>query len=122
MRKHIVTLAGLALALAFIFVFFYGRYESKPLDVVAPRVGLKAADLVAMVPRIASQSGATMGTSRRVVYLMACSGVPTSANLEAQATLAAAIADKQRLTPREAAKTVLGAMRSVDGAAALKGC
>jgi hypothetical protein len=122
MRKHVATLTALALVLAFLVVFFVGRYESKPLHVVAPRVGLTADQLLAMVPRIASQSGATLGTSRRVVYLMACSGVPNSANLEAQALIAADIAEKQRVTPREAAKSVLAEMRATNGAATLKDC
>lgn len=122
MRKHVATLAGLALALAFVVLFFHGRKESKPLDLVATRVGLKADDLVAMAPRISSQTGATVGTSRRLIYLMACSGATTGATLEAQARLAADIAEKQRMTPREAARTVLSAMPSPDGAAALHDC
>lgn len=122
MYKHIATYGGLALALAFVVVFFNGRRESKPLDLVATRVGLNAADLVAMAPRISSQTGATMGTSRRVVYLLACSGVPTRANLETQATLAAGIAEKQRLTPREATQTVLSAMPLSGGATVLRDC
>ena len=122
MRKHLATMAGLALALAFVVLFFQGRYESKPLSVVAPRVGLKADDLLAMAPRIASQTGATLGTSRRLVYLMACSGVPTSATLEAHAKQAADIAEQRRLTPREAATSVLNEMRSTDGASTLRDC
>ena len=122
MRKHIATFAGLVLALAFVFLFFYGRSESKPLDVVATRVGLKVDDLVAMAPRISSQTGATMGTSRRVVYLMACSGVATGATLEAHAKLAADVAEKQRLSPREATKTVLRTMQISDEAASLRDC
>src|SRR5829696_503892 len=59
MGKHFATFAGLALALAFVVVFFNGRYEAKPLSVVAPRVGLQVDDLLAMVPRVASQTGAT---------------------------------------------------------------
>ena len=122
MRKHLATMAGLALALAFVVLFFEGRYESKPLSVVAPRVGLKADDLLAMAPRIASQTGATLGTSRRLVYLMACSGVPTSATLESHAKQAADIAEQRRLTPREAATTVLNEMRSTEGASTLRDC
>lgn len=122
MRKHLATMAGLALALAFVVLFFQGRYESKPLSVVAPRVGLKADDLLAMAPRIASQTGATLGTSRRLVYLMACSGVPTSTTLEAHAKQAADIAEQRRLTPREAATTVLNEMRSTEGASTLRDC
>jgi hypothetical protein len=122
MSKHFATLAGLAVALAFVVVFFNGRYEAKPLSVVAPRVGLQVDDLLAMVPRVASQSGATLGTSRRLIYLMACSGVPTSANLEAHAKQAADIAEQRRLTPREAATTFLREMKIAGGAAALSDC
>ena len=122
MRKHIATLAGLALALAFVVVFFSGRYESKPFNTVATRVGLKPDELLAMVPRISTQSGATIGTSRRVVYLMACSGASTAATLEANAILAANIAEKQRVTPREATRTVLGAIPAPAGLAALREC
>jgi len=122
MRKHLATMAGLALALAFVVLFFHGRYESKPLSVVAPRVGLKVDDLLAMAPRIASQTGATLGTSRRLVYLMACSGVPTSTTLEARAKQAADLAEQRSLTPREAATTVLHGMRSTEGASTLRDC
>ena len=122
MRKHLATMAGLALALAFVVLFFHGRYESKPLSVVAPRVGLKVDDLLAMAPRIASQTGATLGTSRRLVYLMACSGVPTSTTLEAHAKQAADLAEQRSLTPREAATTVLHGMRSTEGASTLRDC
>jgi hypothetical protein len=121
-RKHMTTLAGLALALAFVFLFFQGRPASKPLQVVAMQLGFSADELLAMGPRIASQTGATVGTSRRVVYLLACSGVPTRMNLEAQATLAADIAEKQRVTPREAATTVLSSMPTADAAQALRDC
>ena len=122
MRKHLATLAGLALALAFVVLFFHGRNESQPLSVVAPRVGLKADDLLAMGPRIASQTGATLGTSRRLVYLMACSGVPTSTTLEAHAKQAADISEQRKLTPREAATAVLNEMRATDGASTLRNC
>jgi len=122
MSKHFATVAGLALALAFVVMFFNGRYEAKPLSVVAPRVGLQVDDLLAMVPRVASQTGATLGTSRRLIYLMACSGVPTSANLEAHARQAADIAEQRRLTPREAATTVLKEMKVAGGATALSDC
>jgi len=122
MRKHLATVAALALAFAFVVLFFQGRYESKPLSVVAPRVGLKVDDLLAMAPRIASQTGATLGTSRRLVYLMACSGVPTSTTLEAHAKQAADLAEQRHLTPREAATTVLHEMRSAEGASTLRDC
>ena len=122
MSKHLATLAGLALALAFVVLFFHGRAETKPLSEGAPRVGLKVDDLLAMAPRIASQTGATLGTARRLVYLMACSGVPTGSNLEAHAKQAADISEQRRLTPREAATTVLNEMRSTDGASTLRDC
>ena len=122
MRKHFVTFGALALVVAFAALFFSGRRESQPLEVVASRVGLSAEDLTAMVPRISSATGATMGTSRRVVYLMACSGVPKGVAFEGHATHAAGIAEKQRVTPREAATTVLNAMKSVDGSAVLSNC
>jgi len=120
--KHLATLAGLALALAFVLVFFAGRRPVYDLDEIAPRVGLKAADLVAMAPRIASQTGATLGTARRVVYLMACSGVPAGPELEVQAPRAAEAAAKRSLTPREATKTILSAMPKADGDSALRDC
>ena len=101
---------------------FSGRYDSKPLNVVATRVGLSSDDLVAMIPRISSQTGATLGTSRRVIYLMACSGVPTGSTLEAQALLAANIAEKRGVTPREATQSVLSAIPAPQGIAALREC
>ena len=122
MRKHLATFAGLALALAFVVVFFAGRRPAYELDEIAPRVGLKAADLVAMAPRVASQTGATLGTARRVIYLMACSGLPAGPELEVQATRAADVAEKRSLTPREATKSVLSAMPKTDGETALRDC
>jgi protein-disulfide isomerase-like protein with CxxC motif len=122
LRKHFATLVGLVFVAVFIVIFLNGRRESKPLHVVATRVGLKADDLAAMVPRISSQTGATIGTSRRLVYLMACSGVPTGATLEAQTMLAAGVAEKQGVTPREAATSVLGAMPGTAGVTALRDC
>ena len=98
--KHVFSVAGLGLALLFVVVFFTGRIDSKHLTLVAPRVGMQAEELGALVPRIAAQTGATVGTSRRVVYLLACSGIPTSATMEARAREAAAITEKQRLTAR----------------------
>ena len=77
--KHVFSVAGLGLATAFVVVFFTGRIDSKHLTVVAPRVGMQADELYALVPLVASRTGATAGTSRRVVYLLACSGIPTSA-------------------------------------------
>jgi len=122
MRKHLATVMGLLLAGAFVVVFFLGRRQSFGLDEVAPRVGLQPADLIAMAPRIASQTGATLGTARRVIYLMACSGVPLGHELEQQATRAAEVAEKRSLTPREATRSVLAAMPSVQGADALRDC
>jgi hypothetical protein len=122
MSKHLATLAGLALSLAFVILFFHGRTQSKPLSEIAPRVGLQVDELLAMAPRIASQTGATLGTSRRLVYLMACSGVTTGSTLEAHAKQAADISEQRRLTPREAATTLLNEMRSTDGASTLRDC
>ena len=116
MRKHIASIAGLLLVALFVVVFLSGRREAKPLDLVAGQLGLRSDDLAAMVPRISSQSGATTGTSRRLVYLMACSGATTGATLEAQATLAATVAEQRGMTPREAATAVLADM-SPDGRA-----
>jgi hypothetical protein len=105
--KHIFTVVGLGMAGVFVAVFFTGRMNSRQLDVVAPRVGMKAEALNALAPRISSQTGATMGTSRRVVYLLACSGVPTRETMESQAIVAALMTEKKRLTAREATKHVL---------------
>ena len=71
MYKHAATVGGVALSVLFVVVFFAGRAETKHLTEVAPRVGMNADDLLAMAPRVASQTGATLGTSRRVVYLLA---------------------------------------------------
>jgi len=114
--KHVFSVAGLGLAAAFVVVFFTGRIDSKQLTVVAPRVGMQSEELDALVPRVAAQTGATAGTSRRVVYLLACSGIPTSATIEAKALEAAAITEKQRVTARQATVAVLSG-RSVEGPA-----
>jgi hypothetical protein len=66
------------------------------------------AELLAIGPRVASQTGATLGSSRRVVYLLACSGLATRETLEAQAAQAGARVVKDRLTDREAVAAVLG--------------
>ena len=115
MYKHAATVGGVALSVLFVVVFFAGRAETRHLTEVAPRVGMNADDLLAMAPRVASQTGATLGTSRRVVYLLACSGMPSRNTLEEQATLASALAKKQRLSDREAVRAVL--TQGVDGAA-----
>ena len=80
--KHVFSVVGLGFALLFVVVFFTGRIDSKHLALVAPRVGMQVDELGALAPRIASQTGATVGTSRRVVYLLACSGVPDRATME----------------------------------------
>jgi hypothetical protein len=122
MRKHLATIAGLVLACAFVVVFLLGKRQAFALEEIAPRVGLKPDDLLAMAPRVATQTGATLGTARRVIYLMACSGLPKGTAFEAQATRAAAVAEKRSLTPREATKTVLNEMPSARGDDALRDC
>jgi protein-disulfide isomerase-like protein with CxxC motif len=120
--KHVFSVVGVGLAAVFVAVFFTGRVDSKHLTVVAPRVGMHADDLNALVPRIASQTGATLGTSRRVVYLLACSGVPTAATIETQARQAALITARQRMTTRQAAVTVLSGTPSESSGSPLKDC
>jgi protein-disulfide isomerase-like protein with CxxC motif len=122
MYKHIATAAGIALSVLFVVVFFVGRAETKHLTELAPRLGMSYNDLVELAPRVASQTGATLGTSRRVVYLLACSGLPTRSTIEEQATLAGALAKKERLSDREAVIAVL--TQGVSGAATgnLKDC
>lgn len=105
--KHLFSVAGLGLAAAFVVVFFTGRVDSKHLTTVAPRVGMEPAELDAMVPRIAARSGATTGTARRVVYLLACSGIPTSRTIEEKALEAANITETRRMTARQATVAVL---------------
>ena len=120
--KHVFTIVGLGLATVFVVVFFTGRIDSKHLTHVAPRVGMHPDALDALVPRIAAQTGATLGTSRRVVYLLACSGLPTPATMENQAREAASITERQRLTAREAAATVLSGNRTQTTEGPLKDC
>ena len=122
MVKHITTVAALGLAAAFVVVFFVGRSESKQLVDVAPKVGMSHEELLAMGPRIASRTGITLGSSRRIVYLLACSGLSSKAALEQQVTQAGGLAKKERLSDREA---VIAVLAQVDGSAAadaLKGC
>jgi len=120
--KHVFSVAGLGLAAAFVVVFFTGRIDSKQLTVVAPRVGMHADELDALVPRVAAQTGATAGTSRRVVYLLACSGIPTSATIEAKALEAAAITERQRVTARQATVAVLSGGSFEGPSGPLKDC
>ena len=122
MVKHIATVAGVGLAVAFIAVFFVGRTETKHLTEVAPRVGMSYDDLMAMGPRVATQTGVTLGSSRHVVYLLACSGLASKATLEAQALQAGTIARQQRLSDREAVGAVLAQAGNGAGVDSLKGC
>ena len=122
MIKHIATVAGVGLAVAFVAVFFVGRTESKHLTEVAPRVGMSYDDLMAMGPRVASQTGVTLGSSRRVVYLLACSGQSNKSMLEAQAVQAGTLAKQQRLSDREAVSAVLAQAGGGPVTESLKGC
>lgn len=105
--KHVFSVVGLGLAAFFVVVFFTGRIDSKQLPSVAPRVGMQPQELDDIVARISSRTGATVGTSRRVVYLLACSGMPTRSTMESQALAAADITEKQRMTAKEATMLVL---------------
>jgi hypothetical protein len=105
--KHVFSVVGLVFAILFVVVFFTGRIDSKQLPSVAPRVGMQPHELDAIVARISSRTGATVGTARRVVYFLACSGVPSRATMESQALQAADITEKQRLTAKEATSLVL---------------
>ena len=120
--KHIFSVVGVGFALLFVVVFFTGRLDSKHLALVAPRVGMHVDELGALAPRIASQTGATVGTSRRVVYLLACSGVPNRATMEDRAREAAAITEQRRLTAREAAVLVLAGQSRENQGSPLKDC
>ena len=120
--RHVFTVIGLGFAALFVVVFFTGRLDSKHLALVAPRVGMHVDDLTALAPRIASQTGATIGTSRRVVYLLACSGVPDRSNMEERAREAAAITEKRSLTAREATVLVLAGQSKESEGSPLKDC
>ena len=122
MIKQIATVAGVGLAVAFLVVFFFAKPDSMELVDVAPRVGMSHEELLAIGPRVASHSGATLGTSRRVVYLLACSGLVNRQTLEEQATQASTKALKERLSDREAVVALLSTRVAGGGAANLKGC
>jgi hypothetical protein len=122
MYKHIATVVGIGLSVLFVVVFFAGRAETRHLAEVAPRVGMNYDDLLAMAPRVASQTGVTLGTSRRMVYLLACSGLPTRNTLEEQATLAGSMARQQRLSDREAVSAALSRSGHLAGTEKLKDC
>ena len=120
--RHVFSVVALGAAAAFVVVFFTGRIDSKHLNAVAPRVGMQPEALNALVPRVSSQTGATTGTSRRVVYLLACSGVPTHATMEAKAIEAAAITEQRRVTARQAALVVLSGAPGGTEASPLEDC
>jgi len=123
MFKYLGTIGGLGLAVAFVVVFFIGRTESKQLTDVAPRIGMTYDELMAMGPRIAAATGVTLGTSRHVVYLLACSGLSSKARLEEHAMQAGRLSKERYLSDREAVSAVLQALDS--GAAVgprLKAC
>jgi hypothetical protein len=122
MIKHIATVTGIGLAVAFVAVFFTGRTDTKHLTEVAPRVGMSYDDLMAIGPRVATQTGVTLGTSRHVVYLLACSGQASKATLEAQAVQAGTLAKQRRLSDREAVREVLAQAAGGQGPESLKGC
>lgn len=122
MIKQIATVAGVGLTVAFVVVFFFAKPVSMELVDVAPRVGMSHEELLALGPRVASHSGATLGSSRRVVYLLACSGLVSRQTLEEQATQASTKAVKERLSDREAVVAVLSTRVAGGGAANLKGC
>jgi hypothetical protein len=122
MSKYLLPLIGLALAVAFVVIFFLGRAETKQLDEIAPRLGMSHSALLEMGPRIAQTSGATLGTARHVVYLLACSGLANASTLESQAMRASSLAQKQRLSDREAVVSVLAQNGGNVSSANLKGC
>ena len=125
MFKHIATVGGVGIAVAFVVVFFAGRAQTRHLAEFAPRVGLSHEELLALGPRVAARTGATLGSSRRVVFLLSCTGLATRATLEVQANQAASLAFKERLTDREAVSAVLIQASPASAATAverLKGC
>jgi hypothetical protein len=122
MVKYVATLVGLGLAVAFVVVFFAGRAQTRHLSEFAPKVGLSYDELMAMGPRVASSTGVTLGTSRHVVYLLACSGLSGSTTIESHAAQASTLAKRQRLSDREAVGAVLSTVSSGAGPANLKDC
>jgi len=120
MIKHIATVTGMGIAVAFVAVFFLGNNETKNLGEVAPRVGMSYGDLMSMGPRVASHTGTTLGTSRRIIYLLACSGQASETSLERQANQAGTLAIQRRLSNREAVIEVL--TQGGAGAVNLKDC
>ena len=122
MVKHIATVIGVGLAVAFVVVFFIGRTESRHLTEVAPRAGMSYDELMAMGPRVATRTGVTLGSSRRVVYLLACSGQASKETIESQALQAGTLAKQQRLSDREAVVAVLAQGSRTSSTESLKGC
>jgi hypothetical protein len=122
MHKHFATVAGIGLSLLFVVIFFAGRAETRELAEVAPRVGMNSDDLLAIAPRVASHTGVTLGTSRRMVYLLACSGLPTRNTIEEHATLAGSMAKQHRLSDCEAVNAALSRSGHAAGAVTLKDC
>jgi hypothetical protein len=120
MVKHSVTLIGFALAVAFVVLFFHGRSVTRELVEVAPRVGMSYDELNALGPRISARTGVTLGSSRRVVFLLVCSGQANKVTLEAQAEQAGTLARERRLSDREAVHAVL--TQSGGSIGALKDC
>jgi hypothetical protein len=119
MTKYIASIVGLALALAFVVIFSVNHADSKELSDVAPKVGISYDELMAMGPRVATNTGVTLGTSRHVVFLLACSGQATKSSLEGQATQATILAREQHLSDREAVTAVLHGSAASE---TLKGC
>lgn len=120
MVKSIASLGGLLLAATFIAVFFVEHPITDSIDVVAPRIGMSHAELLDLGPRVAAITGATLGTSRRVVYLLACSGMTNKSSIETLAAEAARLSRQSHLSDREAVSAVLG--KSGRNVAGLKVC
>ena len=122
MLKHVVTVAGVGLSALFVGVFVANHYETRPLVEVAPHTGMSYEELRAMGPRVAGRTGATLGTSRHVIYLLACSRRATRQTIEDQATRASALARRERLSDREAVAAVLGEPSTNGHVSSLHGC
>lgn len=120
MMKSFASLGGLLLAATFIAVFFAEHPLTDSLEVVAPRMGMSHAELLDLGPRIVASTGATLGTSRRVVYLLACSGMTNRSSIENLATEAGRLSRYQHLSDREAVSAVL--TKSGRNVAGLKTC
>jgi 2-hydroxychromene-2-carboxylate isomerase len=107
MMKHLASVVGIAVAASFVVLFFHGRAQTRELTEVAPRTGMSVDELMALGPSIKARTGVTLGSSRRVVYLLACSGRANRSTLESQAVRAGMLARQQHLTDREAVSAVL---------------